>query len=69
MIEEYQKYRAEIFKIFGIALMTPSGRLILNMLEFNFDLNIQFLINLLGSLVLFILGVTILQTGYEEMGG
>ena len=67
MIEEYQKYRAEILRVAGFALMTPVGKLFLNMLELNFNLNVQFFTNLFGSLMLFILGVILLHVGYEEM--
>ena len=66
LIQEHQKYRAEVFKIFGIALMTPMCRVVLTFLDFGTQMfNIQYLTNVLFSLVLFVFGVIMIQVGFE----
>ena len=67
MVFEYQKYRAELFKIAGIALLTPFGTLVFDVLKNGLSLNSQFFAYLTGSIVLAFLGIIILQRGYEEL--
>ena len=67
MILEDQKYRAEIFKILGVGLMTPIGRAVLRILDQGVQtFDIQFLLSLLISL-LFFLGGIMIQIGYESV--
>ena len=68
MILERQKYRAEVFKICGFALMTPFGRFVLSTIEHGFrNLTFDSLGNLLTSFILFLFGIMAIQVGYEEV--
>lgn len=68
MITEEQKHLADIFKIAGFALMTPLGRIVLNIPEFNFTyLNIQYIIFALVSLALFYLGIIFMLKSIEKV--
>jgi len=67
MILERQKYRAEIFKILGIALLTPLGRFVLNTLETGLEISFQTFVNASGSFALFIIGIIFLEIGYQEV--
>ena len=68
MLKEENKYFAEILKIAGFALMTPLGKIVLNISEIDlFKLNIFFFVNLLISLVLFYFGIIFLIRGLEEV--
>lgn len=70
MITEDKKYRAEVFKICGIALMSPMGRFVLGFLEKGLqDVDIQFFIDLAGSFILFCFGIIVIQVGYEITQG
>ncbi len=60
------QYQAEIFKIIGLSLMTPAGRLGLTLLEKGFIYNpFNFYINALGAMVLFCCGAILIQIGFE----
>ena len=64
-VNGYQ-YQSEIFKIMGLSLMTPVGRFGLNVLEKGFlNDTSTFYSNLLGAMVLFCLGVIVIQIGFE----
>ena len=66
MILEEDKYRAEVFKIAGFGLMTPFGKYIIDLLQtgiVNFRINPM--VSFSVSFLLFILGVIILQRGFE----
>ena len=49
--------------------MTPTGRFVLNILEVGLMFDLQFLANIFGSLILFIIGIMFIQVGYEESQG
>ena len=57
------KYRSEIYKIMGLSLMTPMGRLGINLLENGFTNS--FFFDLVGSVILLVAGVCVIQRGYE----
>ncbi len=60
------KYRAEIFKIMGLSLITPLGRLVINLLEGGFrNLTNSFYVDLTGSVILLAIGICFIQRGYE----
>lgn len=67
MIQEHQKYRAELLKIIGVALLTPAAVLVWDILKEGLSLSSQFFINLIGSISLAFIGTMILQEGYEEL--
>lgn len=68
MIEEYQKYKADFYKISGFALMTPLGRFVLDIMHSNFaDLTLDSLSNFSVSLLLFLIGIMFVQIGYEAL--
>ena len=49
--------------------MTPTGRFVLNILEVGLIFDLQFLANIIGSLILFVIGIMFVQVGYEESQG
>ena len=68
MISADQKYRSEAFRISGFALMTPLAKYIVDLLQtgvVNFRINpiVSFTI----AFLLFILGVIMLQRGFEYL--
>ncbi len=64
MIYEEEKYRAYTFNFAGFTLMTPFGRLVLENVKLFQELGILwFLINLLGSIFLFVCGLTFVEQG------
>lgn len=66
MISEDRKYQSDIFKITGFALMTPLGRFVLNLLELGPRGDIvSFVLNVIGSFILFFFGIIAIQRGYE----
>jgi putative Mn2+ efflux pump MntP len=68
MIYEDRKYQAELFKIGGFALMTPLGKYIIDLLQagvINFKINP--VISFVASFLLFLLGVIMLQRGFEKL--
>lgn len=68
MASEVQKYRANMFQIGGFGLMSPLGKVVLNFSEYKLlDLNLQFLLNILLSLLLFSLGIMLLIKGMETL--
>ena len=65
MITEEDKYRAYTFNLVGFAVMTPFGRLVLENVKLFHELGILwFLINLFGSIGLFIWGLTLVEHGH-----
>lgn len=68
VICEYQKFRADVFKICGFALMTPLGRFVLRLLDHGFrSLSIDLLIEFVCSIILFMFGIMAIQVGYDEL--
>lgn len=68
MVSEVQKYRANMFQIAGFGLTSPFGKVVLNFSEYKLlDMNLQFLLNLLLSLLLFVLGIMLLIKGMETL--
>ena len=64
MITEEDKYRAYTFNFVGFALMTPFGRIVLENVKLFNELGLLwFLINLFGSICLFIWGLTLVEQG------
>ena len=60
------EYQSEVFKIIGLSLMTPIGRLVLNVLENGFGNMNNFYIDLTGSVISFLLSLWFIQRGYER---
>ena len=67
MIQEHQKYRAELLKVIGFALLTPISAFVWDILRNGLVINTQFFVNLGGSTFLALIGTMILQEGYEEL--
>lgn len=68
MAYENQKYRAESLKICGFALMTPIGKLFLNLFDQGFQNPYpNLLIKLTISLILLAFGIILIQVGYEDL--
>ena len=68
MVTEVQKYRASMFQIGGFGFMSPLGKVVLNFSEYELlDLHLQFLLNILISLLLFGLGIMLLIKGMETL--
>ena len=66
MTSDLQKYRANMFQIAGLSLMTPVGKLVLDFLKFSLsDLNLQFLAYVIFSSFLFYVGIIFLFKGDE----
>jgi len=67
MITEDRKYQSDVFKISGFALMTPFGKFVLDILSLGLNITTWFYVNLLVSFALFLVGVIIIQKGYEAV--
>ena len=64
-VNEYQ-YQSEVFKILGLSLMTPFGKLVLTLLENGFEnLTGAFYGNSTGSVILLLIGAYFIQIGFE----
>lgn len=68
MVKEENKFVAEIYKISGFALMAPFGRyfLIFSSLKSS-DITVLFFIHLIVSVILFCIGVVMIEWAYEEI--
>jgi len=70
MAGDLDKYRAYTFQIAGFCLMTPLGKLILNVPEYELcDLNTKFFIFLIFSLILFYFGMIFIFKGGKYLEG
>ena len=68
MIIEEQKYRADVFKIGGFSLMTPFGKLILEIPNFKLaGLNFQLIIFAIIAFVSAYLGLVLILRGFEAL--
>ena len=68
MISEDQKYRSEAFRISGFALMTPIGKLVLDVIGSNFaNLSSALIPGFMVSFLLFLGGIIMIQRGYESV--
>ncbi len=66
MIFEENKYRAEVFKIAGFALLTPLGRLVLSFIEHGLPaIADNCPMNIITAGILFVLGIIFIQRGFE----
>ena len=60
------EYRAETFRIFGLSVMAPFGKVILTLSDLKFEqLNMQLIIYFVISLILVLFGIILIQIGYE----
>lgn len=60
------KYQSDVFKVLGLSLMTPFGKLILNLLENGYkNITESFYGNLIGSMILLLIGACFIQIGFE----
>lgn len=68
MTPEYEKYRAEIFKIAGFAMLSPLGRFFLQPIEIikEYGLVFSFLYFTFGCL-LFYVGLLFITKGFEVL--
>lgn len=65
-MQSKEEYLVGIYKIFGLALTAPFGKLFLTFTEIKIeDINTSALIYSLFSLILFIIGVVILLSSYD----
>ena len=61
-----EEYLVGIYKIFGVALTTPLGKIFLTIPDIKFkDVSSGFLIYFIMSLVLFLIGVILLLSSYD----
>ncbi len=68
MISEGKKYRAQTFNIGGFALMSLFGKIAMQPLETFKEYGlIGFVCYTVVSIILFILGVLLIQRGYEAV--
>ena len=64
----YDEYRADTFRVFGLALMTPFGKWVLDLPNLKLDvLNIQSIICFVLNLILFYFGIILVLKGFEIM--
>jgi hypothetical protein len=64
MTTDGNKYKAELLKIVGFSLITPLGKIILNIPDYTYeDINLKFFIFCLLSLVLLYIGIIVLNRG------
>lgn len=69
MVTELDKYRAQYFQISGFCLMSPLGKIILNLFDYELKeiLTIKFLICSVIALLLFYLGLVLIFKGEEKL--
>ncbi len=68
MIEEYNKYRAQLFQVAGLSLFAPLGRIFIDIKEIKLiDLNIAFLVHILISLSLSYFGIILIDKGFNSL--
>ena len=66
MTFEADKYRAQLFQVSGLALMTPVGKIYLSLLDIGLkDLTLKFFFYFLTSLFLVYLGIILIMRGFE----
>ncbi|MBI3591322.1 MAG: hypothetical protein HY094_08120 [Candidatus Melainabacteria bacterium] len=59
------EYRAETFRIFGLSVMAPFGKVILALSDLKFEeMDIQLVIYFVISLILVLFGIILIQRGY-----
>ena len=64
----YDEYRADTFRICGLALMTPFGKWILDLPNLKLDgINIQSIISFGLNIILFYFGIILVLKGFEIM--
>ncbi len=64
----YDEYRAESFRIFGLGLMTPLGKWILELPNLKLaGITVQSIIYFVFSLILFYFGIILVLKGFEIM--
>ncbi len=70
MAVEQQKYRANLLLLSGFALITPVGRLVIEIIENeNFHFNIRFVIVFIVAGLLAYVGLLFLIKGDEKLEG
>ena len=68
MIDEPNKYRAQLFQITGLSFFAPIGKIFIDIKELRIDdLNLAFLIHLIVSLYLGYFGMILISKGYEVL--
>ncbi len=66
MLADDQKYLSDVFKLAGFALMTPIGKVVLNLSDLKpFSLNTRSVCILLFLMLLFYFGIITLYEGYK----
>ena len=66
----YDEYRAETFRMLGLALMTPFGKEVLDFPNFRFEnTNLQSVIYFIFSLILLYFGIILVLKGFEILEG
>ena len=62
------EYRAETFRIFGLSIMAPFGKVILAFSDLRLEeINLQLIIYFVISLILVLFGIILIQRGYEVL--
>lgn len=71
MVKDSDKYRSTMFQISGFALMSPTGKVIMNIYDYGFGefFTFKFLMCLLVDFVLFCIGIILLLRGFEILEG
>ena len=63
---KHNEYRAETFRIFGLSVMAPFGKVILALSDLKLEeMDIQLIIYFVISLILILFGIILIQRGYE----
>lgn len=64
MVSDLDKYRAQNLQVAGFCFMTPLGRLILNVPEYESDaLNLKWFLYSVFAILLFIVGIIVMVRG------
>ena len=60
------EYRAETFRIFGLSVMAPFGKIILSLSDLKLkEMNVQLIVYFVISFILVLFGIILIQRGYE----
>ncbi|OGI18293.1 MAG: hypothetical protein A3B68_04460 [Candidatus Melainabacteria bacterium RIFCSPHIGHO2_02_FULL_34_12] len=68
MINEYDKYRVQLFQIAGFSFFVPLGKVFIDIKDLSLtDLNLAFMIHIIASICLSCFGIILIVKGLEVL--
>ena len=66
MVNDFHKYRAQMFQVSGFSFMVPAGRMITNFIDGDpINVNLRFFVALIISVFLLFCGIMLLLKGLD----